>query len=66
LVELGADPNAADKNGTAPVHRAARNRCAAALKALLDLGADPHVTNRSESTALQLAPPASRSSPILG
>jgi ankyrin repeat protein len=37
------------------MHRAARNRCAAAVKALLDLGADPHATNRSGSTTRQLA-----------
>jgi hypothetical protein len=55
LVELGADPNALDKNGTTPLHRAARNRCAAAVKALLDVGADLHATNRSGSTAMQLA-----------
>jgi ankyrin repeat protein len=55
LVELGADPNAADKGGTTPLHRAVRNRCATAVKALLDLGADPQATNRSGSTAMQLA-----------
>jgi ankyrin repeat protein len=54
LVELGADANAVDKNGTTPLQRAVRNRCAAAVKALLDAGADPHVTNRSGSTAWQL------------
>jgi Ankyrin repeats (many copies) len=53
--ELGADPNAADRNGTTPVQRAVRNRCAAAVKALLDAGADPHASNRSGSTAWQLA-----------
>jgi hypothetical protein len=55
LLQLGADANAFDKNGTAPLHRAVRNRCAAAVKALLDGGADPRATNRSGSTAVQLA-----------
>jgi hypothetical protein len=55
LLGLGADPNAPDRNGTAPLHRAVRNRCAAAVKALLDGGADPHATNGSGSTPLQLA-----------
>ena len=55
LVELGADPDAVDKNGTAPLHRAVRNRCALAVKALLEVGADVHATNGSGSTAIQLA-----------
>jgi len=55
LVRLGADPNAPDKNGTAPLHRAVRNRCAAAVKALLDSGADPNATNGKGSTPVQLA-----------
>jgi ankyrin repeat protein len=55
LVDLGAGPNAVDKNGTPPLHRAVRNRCAAAVKALLDVGADPHTPNASGSTAMQLA-----------
>jgi hypothetical protein len=55
LCELGADPNAVDKNGTAPLHRAVRNRCAAAVEALLGAGADPQATNRSGSTPMQLA-----------
>lgn len=55
LVELGAKANAADKNGTTPLHRAVRNRCAAAVEALLEVGADPHATNRRGSTPMQLA-----------
>jgi ankyrin repeat protein len=55
LVTLGADPNARDKNRTPPLHRAVRNRCAAAVGALLDAGADPRATNGQGSTAMQLA-----------
>jgi len=55
LVALGADPNAVDRNGTTPLHRAVRNRCAAAVRALLDVGADRQATNGSGSTAMQLA-----------
>jgi hypothetical protein len=32
-----------------------RNRCAAAVKALLELGADPYARNRNGSTVWQLA-----------
>lgn len=55
LVSLGADPGAMDKNGTAPLHRAVRNRCAAAVEALLEVGADPRAGNGNGSTAMQLA-----------
>jgi Ankyrin repeats (many copies) len=55
LVELGADPNAVDINGTPPLLRAVRNRCAVAVEALLDVGADPLATNGRGSTAVQLA-----------
>lgn len=55
MIERGADPNARDKNGTTPLHRAVRNRCAAAVGALLDGRADPGVANGSGSTASQLA-----------
>jgi ankyrin repeat protein len=55
LLEHGADPNAVDKGGTTALHRAVRNRCAAAVKALLDAGADPGAANGNGSTAMQLA-----------
>jgi Ankyrin repeats (3 copies) len=54
LIEAGADPNCIDKSGVTPLHRAVRTRCAAAVKALLDGGADPLRTNAHGSTAQQL------------
>ena len=55
LIEAGADPNATDKSGVTPLHRAVRARCAAAVSALIRGGADPQRPNRSGSTPLQLA-----------
>ncbi len=55
LLQLGANPNAADRNGTTPLQRAVRNRCAAAVEVLLANGADPHATNGRGSTAIRLA-----------
>ena len=55
LVESGADPNAAAAGGVTPLHRAVRNRCSAAVDALLEAGADPRRTNDHGSTALDLA-----------
>src|SRR6266700_2587215 len=40
LLDAGAEINAQDKNGAAPLHRAVRTRCAAAVKCLLEGGSD--------------------------
>jgi ankyrin repeat protein len=55
LLRAGADPNAADKSGVTPLHRAVRTRCAAAVRVLLANGADPRRKNGSGSTPLHLA-----------
>ena len=55
LLREGAHPNAVDKNGVTPLHRAVRTRCASAVRVLLAHGADPRRTNGSGSTALDLA-----------
>jgi hypothetical protein len=55
LIEAGADPNAVDKSGVTPLHRAVRTRCAAAVSELLAGGADAGRRNRSGSTPLLLA-----------
>jgi hypothetical protein len=55
LLAAGADPNAVDKSGVSPLHRAIRNRCADAVDALLEGGADPTRPNGKGSTPAQLA-----------
>lgn len=55
LIAAGADPDAFDRSGVAPLHRAVRNRCSAAVTALVDNGADPRLRNKGGSTALHLA-----------
>src|SRR5207237_8122083 len=55
LLHAGADINAQDKNGAAPLHRAVRTRCAAAVKCLLKAGSDPTLKNKSGSTPFHLA-----------
>jgi hypothetical protein len=55
LCAAGADPNALDASGVAPLHRAVRTRGAAAVAALLGLGAAPRLKNKNGSTPLHLA-----------
>lgn len=55
LVEAGAEPDAPAAGGVTPLHRAVRNRCSAAVETLLDLGADPRLTNDRGSNASDLA-----------
>jgi len=55
LLSVGADPNAVDRSGVAPLHRAVRSRSFAAVRALVAGGADPMRRNRSGSTPLHLA-----------
>jgi ankyrin repeat protein len=55
LIAAGADPNAIDDSGVAPLHRAVRTRCASAVLALLQGGADIRLKNKSGSTPMRLA-----------
>ena len=55
LLSAGADPNALDGSGVAPLHRAVRTRSLPAVRALLDGGANPRVPNKAGSTPLHLA-----------
>jgi hypothetical protein len=55
LLEAGADPNALDNSGVAPLHRAVRTRSSTAVRALITKGADPKLMNKSGSTPLHLA-----------
>jgi ankyrin repeat protein len=55
LIDGGADPNAFDNSGVAPLHRAVRTRSSQAVRALIDRGADPRLKNKRGSTPLHLA-----------
>jgi ankyrin repeat protein len=55
LIRSGANPNAADISGVAPIHRAVRTRGAGAVQALLLGGAKIDLKNKSGSTPLHLA-----------
>jgi ankyrin repeat protein len=55
LIAAGADPNAVDHSGVAPLHRAVRTRCARAVRALIEGGADIGLANKSGSTPMDLA-----------
>jgi len=55
LLSIGADPNAVDKDDVAPLHRAVRTRSLAAVRALLDGGANVRQKNKAGSTPLHLA-----------
>jgi len=55
LIDAGAELDAVTKEGTTPLHRAVRNRCAAAVAILLEAGADWRRQNERGSTALHLA-----------
>jgi len=54
LVSVGADPNAVAAGGVTPLHRAVRNRCSSAVRALLISGADPRRPNDKGSTPIML------------
>jgi hypothetical protein len=55
LLLAGAEADATDDDDVTPLHRAARTRCAAAVRALLAGGADPSKRNKNGSTPAQVA-----------
>jgi hypothetical protein len=55
LIGVGSDPDAVATGGVTPLHRAVRNRCADAVRALLAAGADPNRPNAKGTTPIALA-----------
>jgi ankyrin repeat protein len=55
LIGAGAGPDSPDKSGVTALHRAVRQRCSAAVEALLNRGANARLRNKSGSTPLHLA-----------
>jgi len=55
LTLVGADPDALDESGVAPLHRAVRTRSLQAVRALIEAGANPTRQNTAGSTPLHLA-----------
>jgi ankyrin repeat protein len=54
LVAAGADPNARDMDGTAPLHRAVRSRSPSAVAAILKAGANPRQISGKGSSPMDL------------
>ena len=55
LARHRADLNTQDKKGRTPLHRATYEGCVEAAEALLAVGADPTVLNKSGKTAFVIA-----------
>ena len=55
LIKAGADVNVKNNGGDSPLHAAALQGEIACLRELLEQGADPKVTNKSNKTAKDIA-----------